>query len=98
VNGVDEDNFTSLTSLDWQVHLYGDASGAAAREIQTVCDGRKLPLHVFRWRAEMDRAGLQREAVYLVRPDGYVAMAVADPGGGATAIATYLDARRIKTR
>jgi 2-polyprenyl-6-methoxyphenol hydroxylase-like FAD-dependent oxidoreductase len=98
VNGVDEDNFTPLTSLDWQVHLYGDASGAAAREIQTVCDGRKLPLHVFRWRAEMDRAALQREAVYLVRPDGYVAMAVADPGGGATAIATYLDARRIKTR
>ena len=46
VNGVDEDNFTPLTSLDWQVHVYGDA----APEIQAVCDGRKLPLHVFPWR------------------------------------------------
>src|ERR1700730_10290213 len=35
VNGVELDNFTSLTSLDWQVHLYGDASGDAAREMQT---------------------------------------------------------------
>jgi hypothetical protein len=99
VNGVDgagRDNFTPLTSLDWQVHLYGDADGDAAREIQAVCDGGKLPLHVFAWGPEMDRAGLQRNAVYLVRPDGYVA--VADPEGGATAITSYLDARRITGR
>jgi hypothetical protein len=95
VSGAGEDNFTPLTSLDWQVHLYGDACGDAAREIQTVCDGRKLPLHVFPWRPEMDGAGLQRNAVYLVRPDGYVAVAVADPEGGATAITSYLDARRL---
>jgi hypothetical protein len=96
VDGAAEDNFTPLTSLDWQVHLYGDANGDAAREIQAVCDGRKLPLHVFAWGLEMDRAGLQRNAVYLVRPDGYVA--VADPEGGATAITSYLDARRLITK
>jgi 2-polyprenyl-6-methoxyphenol hydroxylase-like FAD-dependent oxidoreductase len=96
VDGAAEDNFTPLTSLDWQVHLYGDANGDAAREIQAVCDGRKLPLHVFAWSPEMDRAGLQRNAVYLVRPDGYVA--VADPEGGATAITSYLDARRLITK
>ena len=64
------DNFTPLTSLDWQVHVYGDAAG----EIQAACEERKLPLHVFPWRPEMDRAGLRRNAVYLVRPDGYVAL------------------------
>ena len=87
LNGVDEDNFTPLTSLDWQVHVYGEA----APEIQAVCDARKLPLHVFPWRPEMGRAGLRRNAVYLVRPDGYVALA--DPEGSATAITSYLDAR-----
>src|ERR1700722_890540 len=40
VNGVGEDNFTPLTSLDWQIHVYGDV----ASSIQTVCDVRKLPL------------------------------------------------------
>ena len=88
-NGVGN-NFLSLRSLDWQVHVYGDAT----REIQAVCDDRKLPLHVFQWRQAMRRAGLQRDAVYLVRPDGYVALA--DVGGKATTITSYLDARELK--
>ena len=67
----DVDNFTPLTSLDWQVHVYGSATP----EIQAVCKERTLPLHVFPWRPEMGRAGLRRNAVYLVRPDGYVALA-----------------------
>jgi hypothetical protein len=89
LNGVDTDNFAPLTSVDWQVHVYGDAPP----EVQAVCDGRKLPLHVFPWRPELSRTGLRRNAVYLVRPDGYVAMA--DPAGSATAITSYLDARHL---
>jgi 2-polyprenyl-6-methoxyphenol hydroxylase-like FAD-dependent oxidoreductase len=89
VNGVDEDNFSPLTSLDWQIHVYGDA----APEIQAVCEGRKLPLHVFPWRPEMDPTGLRRNATYLVRPDGYVALV--DPEGSATAVTSYLDAREL---
>jgi len=89
LNGADGDNFRPLTSLDWQVHVYG----AAALEIRTVCDSRKLPLHVFPWRPEMGRTGLRRNAVYLVRPDGYVALA--DPEGSAAAVTSYLDARKI---
>jgi 2-polyprenyl-6-methoxyphenol hydroxylase-like FAD-dependent oxidoreductase len=87
-NGVG-DNFAPLTSLDWQVHVYGDATP----EIQTECDGRNLPLHVFPWLPEMRRTGVRRNAVYLVRPDGYVALA--DTKGGATAVASYLDARNL---
>ena len=83
------DNFAPLTSLDWQVHVYGDA----ATEVRAMCDERKLALHVFAWRPEMSGAGLKRNAVYLVRPDGYVALA--DPEGRGTAIASYLEARKV---
>ena len=83
------DNFTPLTSRDWQVHVYGEAAPA----IEAVCQERTLPLHVFPWRAECGRAGLRRAAVYLVRPDGYVALA--DPTGRAAAIASYLDSRKL---
>jgi hypothetical protein len=88
-DGAGEDNFTPLASLDWQVHVYGDA----APEIRAVCAGRKLPLHVFPWRAEIGRTGLRRNAVYLVRPDGYIALA--DSAASATAITSYLDARKL---
>jgi hypothetical protein len=85
----DPDNFTPLTSLTWQVHVYGDATSGT----RSVCEERELPLHVFPWRPEMGRSGLQRNAVYLVRPDGYVALANAD--GSGAAITTYLDARKL---
>lgn len=75
--------------MDWQVHLYGDA----APDLRTLCDARKLALRAFPWRSEMDRAGILRNVVYLVRPDGYVA--VADPDGRAAAIASYMDARKL---
>ena len=88
-DGVDEDNFAPLTSLDWQIHVCGDV----APELRKACDARKLPLHAFPWRAEMGRSGLRRNAVYLVRPDGYVALA--DPEGSRTAVTSYLDARKL---
>jgi 2-polyprenyl-6-methoxyphenol hydroxylase-like FAD-dependent oxidoreductase len=88
LNGGD-DNFAPLTSLDWQVHVYG----IAAPEVQAVCDERKLPLHVFPWRREMSRAGLRRNAVYLLRPDGYVALVNSE--GSAEAVTSYLDARKL---
>jgi 2-polyprenyl-6-methoxyphenol hydroxylase-like FAD-dependent oxidoreductase len=91
-DGADKDNFAPLTSLDWQVHVYGDA----APDMKAGCDARKLPLHVFPWRPEMSRAGVKRNAAYLVRPDGYVA--VADPAGSAAAVASYLDSRNLTAR
>jgi len=83
------DNFASLTSLDWQVHVYGDA----APEIRTVCQDHKLLLHVFAWGPEVARTGLRRNAVYLVRPDGYVALA--DHEASPNTLSSYLTAREI---
>jgi 2-polyprenyl-6-methoxyphenol hydroxylase-like FAD-dependent oxidoreductase len=87
-----KDNFATLTSVDWQVHVYGDVQAG----IRAMCDARTLPLHVFPWRAEMGRSGLRRNAAYLVRPDGHVA--VASPEGDATAIASYLNVRKLVPR
>jgi 2-polyprenyl-6-methoxyphenol hydroxylase-like FAD-dependent oxidoreductase len=87
MNGTD--NFTPLTSLDWQVHVYGEPSP----ELQTLCQARQLPLHVFAWQAQMHRCGLRRNALYLVRPDGYVALA-GDQVQPQT-LGKYLDARQL---
>lgn len=87
--GAGQDNFAPLESLDWQTHVYG---GAGA-DLEELCRARNLPLHVFPWQPVMDHAGLARDAVYLIRPDGYVALA--EETGSASAVASYLDARRI---
>jgi hypothetical protein len=84
-----EDNFAPLKSMDWQVHVYGDAQD----DLQTACKARNLPIHAFAWRPDMERAGLQRNAVYLVRPDGYVAMASTE--GLVAAVTSYLDAHKL---
>jgi hypothetical protein len=85
----DGDNFFALSTLDWQLHVYG----AIKNEIEMLCSVRGLALHVYSWRSEMQEAGLRRDAVYVVRPDGYVGLV--EPEGRATAVAAYLDAWQI---
>ena len=65
------DNFAPLRSLDWQVHVYGAAT-AALREFAS---GAGLPLHEWPWTPAARYAGLARDALYLVRPDGHVGFA-----------------------
>jgi 2-polyprenyl-6-methoxyphenol hydroxylase-like FAD-dependent oxidoreductase len=84
------DNFKPLTSMDWQVHVYGEAS----RELTAWCGQKNLPLHVFAWRPEHDAAGLARNALYLLRPDTYVALA--DAGGSPDALDRYFGDTGIK--
>ncbi|HLB08789.1 MAG TPA: hypothetical protein VK617_04620, partial [Gemmatimonadaceae bacterium] len=83
------DNFTPLTSMAWQAHVYGEPrSGARA-----MCAELRVPLHIFSWTPEAERAGLARSALYLVRPDGYVALA--DLDGSAAGLRGYLTERGI---
>jgi 2-polyprenyl-6-methoxyphenol hydroxylase-like FAD-dependent oxidoreductase len=66
-----EDNFEPLRSLDWQAHVYGEADQA----LQVACRELRLPLHVFMWSDSAKEAGIKRDSLCLVRPDGYVAFA-----------------------
>ena len=77
------DNFAPLTVIGWQVHVYGAAKPALA----AWCEQQHVPLHVFPWRAEHETAGLVRDALYLLRPDTYVALVEAS--GAAQALARY---------
>jgi len=84
------DNFTPLQSLDWQVHVYG----APAPDLAATCAARGLPLRVFHWSRFAARAGFARDATYLVRPDGHVALA--DPLHSPARLERYLDPRGLR--
>src|SRR5258708_1529977 len=81
VDGVD--NFQTLTTMDWQVHVYGSASA----ELAAWCAAQNVPLHLFDWRSEYEVVGLARDALYLLRPDTYVALA--DGSGAPNALDRY---------
>lgn len=65
------DNFRPLRSLDWQVHVYGDVRADFAEAARAL----GIEVQQFPWSAAAEEAGLQRNAFYLVRPDGHVALA-----------------------
>lgn len=65
------DNYESLKSLTWQLHVYGEPR----RGVREICSSLNLPLQMFQWTKATERAGFTRSAVYVIRPDGYVALA-----------------------
>jgi 2-polyprenyl-6-methoxyphenol hydroxylase-like FAD-dependent oxidoreductase len=65
------DNYDSLAAMVWQVHVYGNAD----HNLMTWCNERGLPLRVFPWQPKYKEAGLAHHALYLLRPDTYVALA-----------------------
>jgi 2-polyprenyl-6-methoxyphenol hydroxylase-like FAD-dependent oxidoreductase len=85
-----EDNFAPLASLRWQVHVYGEA----APELAGWCAAHELPLQVFPFGPGAKRAGLARDALYVVRPDGYVALA--DPLASVARLERWLSSRGLR--
>ena len=88
----EDDNYKVLNSLRWQVHVYG----AIPQSLRDTCDALGLPLHGFAWRSAMATAGLARGALYLIRPDGYVALA--DVECRSERLRAHLAARAIDVR
>jgi len=86
VGGID--NYDSLSSMKWQVHVYGSATP----EFGAWCAAHRLALHQFAWRPEHEEAGLARAAAYLLRPDSYVAVA----GGAPDSIERYFAGHGIR--
>jgi len=81
------DNHAPLAVMDWQAHVYGDA----AADLGAWCRDAGLALHVYPWRQACYDAGLARDATYLVRPDGYIALC--DPAGAPAKVAQYFSTR-----
>jgi hypothetical protein len=54
-----------------------------------VCDAQGLKLHVFPWNADAREAGLLRNAAYIIRPDGHVA--IVDSKSDSRTITAYFD-------
>ena len=83
--GGGPDNHEALGTLDWQVHVYGEAAEA----VRSGAAAHGLPLHAFAWSEEAGRKGLCRDALYLVRPDGYVGLANSE--GDFSTVAGYVE-------
>jgi hypothetical protein len=85
-------NFAPLTSVDWQIHVYG----AASQALRDAARDASLALHEFPCSEHAEEAGLKRDALYLVRPDGYVALA--DVGQDVKALQAFLAQFKILPR
>ena len=83
-------NFDSLKMLQWQVHVYGELDAAFCAELATL----GLALVAFDWSDEAKRAGLARNAFYLIRPDGYVALA--SPTQSAAVLTNFCKTRELR--
>ncbi|NNM59321.1 MAG: hypothetical protein HKM04_05850 [Legionellales bacterium] len=68
------DNYTPLKSLQWQIHVYGtlDDKLLSAAEIY------EIDVQVFTWNKAAEKAKLMQNAVYFIRPDGYIGFASKD--------------------
>ena len=71
VVGQGDDDFARAHGQSWQVHVYGPTD----EPLRAWCAKRGVPLRQIDWRAECAAAGLRQGALYLIRPDGYVALA-----------------------
>jgi hypothetical protein len=87
------DNFTPLTALDWQVHVYGER----APDVRARCEERKIAHYTFPFGPAAKRAGFRDEAVYLVRPDGYLG-AVFAGDEAPKRLTAYFDAHGVRGR
>jgi len=80
----DGDNYASLREIGWRIHVYG----AAQHDVKRWCEDHGVPLHVYPWREAMQAAGLREGALYLIRPDTYVALA--EPHQSVAAVEQFL--------
>jgi len=78
-------NFEPLISRQWQVHCYGKPTTA----LNNLLSEKNIPLYIFEWKPEAETAGYLRDAIYIVRPDGYIGLA--DGTGDIVKISAYCD-------
>jgi 2-polyprenyl-6-methoxyphenol hydroxylase-like FAD-dependent oxidoreductase len=83
------DNFDSLSAPEWQLHIYGtDDAG-----IGGWCKAKGIAFHRYAWHERHAAAGFAENALYLIRPDAYVALA--DPRPAIETLERYLAGQQI---
>jgi FAD binding domain len=65
------DNFDSFGHIGWQVHVYGEAR----EPLVSWCTAHHMRLQTYPWQAAYASKGLREDALYLLRPDTYIALA-----------------------
>lgn len=63
------DNFSTLTGISWQIHVYGEVP----QDLAKWCRKKSVELAVFKWESRHEQIGLKQDVAYLLRPDHYVA-------------------------
>jgi 2-polyprenyl-6-methoxyphenol hydroxylase-like FAD-dependent oxidoreductase len=79
-----QNNFQSLSSLDWQIHICGTPTDA----LRVLSTRWNLPIYSFPCNQQAQSAGFTRDAAYLIRPDGHIALA--QPDQNTTALEKFL--------
>jgi 2-polyprenyl-6-methoxyphenol hydroxylase-like FAD-dependent oxidoreductase len=69
IPGATSDNFASLQSLNWQIHVYGQASPP----MSTAAQALGLQINQFDWTDAAGKAFMEKDKAYLIRPDGHIA-------------------------
>ena len=82
----DAHNFVSLSKMVWQIDVWCCEAGAREMVRRSPCRSAGIF-----WTAKHEAAGLARDALYLLRPDAYVALA--DPSGTPEAVDRYFTGR-----
>lgn len=66
------DNHQSLNRLDWQLHIYGEAS----ETLTELAESLGLAITTFPYSPDVSAAGFARNGAYLIRPDGYIGLVI----------------------
>jgi 2-polyprenyl-6-methoxyphenol hydroxylase-like FAD-dependent oxidoreductase len=80
----DGDNFAPLNACAWRIQVYGRVKA----KLEALTGEMGLPIDRFRFDKDAQKAGFMKDALYLVRPDGYVAFA--EPTQSADALRRFL--------
>ena len=65
-----DDNHSLLDGTGWQGHVFGVVDASQQLRLQEL----NIPVHQFPWSSEARRKGFSENALYLIRPDGYIGL------------------------
>ena len=81
-----DDNHALLDGSGWQAHCFGEIG----KDEEDVLEHADVPVHLFPWIAEAQKKGFKQDAVYVVRPDGYIGLVLEKRTGSGQVLEEYV--------